>query len=131
MVTQIQKKIHFVLASRRLRNYLCTILVDDATVEGVQQVHDVVYSHFAAHLKARNVVRPGVENLQFCALSYAEGGGLIKPFFVEEVNVAMWDYDSFKSPGPNDINLGFIKDFWLDLKDDLMRFVSEFLIMGS
>ena len=38
----------------------------------------------------------------------------------------MWDCDSLKSPGPDGINFGFIKDFWLDMKDDIMRFVSEF-----
>jgi len=55
-----------------------------------------------------------------------EGGGLIKPFSVDEVKEAIWDCDSFKIPGPDGVNFGFIKDLWLDLKDDVMRFVSEF-----
>jgi len=55
-----------------------------------------------------------------------EGGSLIKPFLVAEVKEAIWECDSFKSPGPDDVNFGFIKDFWPELKDDVMRFVSEF-----
>lgn len=43
-----------------------------------------------------------------------------------EIKEAIWDCDSFKSPGPDDINFGFIKQFWLELKDDFMRFVVEF-----
>jgi len=39
---------------------------------------------------------------------------------------AVWDCDSNKSPGPDGINFGFIKEFWLDMKDEIMRFVFEF-----
>jgi len=52
--------------------------------------------------------------------------GLIKPFSLDEVKAAVWDCDSFKSPGPDRINFGFIKDFWHEMKDKIMRFVSEF-----
>lgn len=38
--------------------------------------------------------RPGVENLPFKTLSHVEGGGLVKPFSVDEVKVAVWDCDS-------------------------------------
>jgi len=51
---------------------------------------------------------------------------LIKPFSVEEVHALVWDYDSFKSPGPDGVNFGFIKEFWQVLKDDIMRFFTEF-----
>ncbi|MCI34932.1 cysteine-rich receptor-like protein kinase, partial [Trifolium medium] len=30
------------------------------------------------------------------------------------------------SPGPDGINFGFIKDFWAELRGDVMRFISEF-----
>ena len=56
---------------------------------------------------------------------------MIKPFSLDEVKVAMWDYDSYKSRGPDGINFGFIKDFWLDMKDDIMRFISEFHMNGK
>jgi len=38
----------------------------------------------------------------------------------------VWDCDSNKSPDPDGINFGFIKEFWPDMKDEVMRFVSEF-----
>jgi len=50
----------------------------------------------------------------------------LSPVSVKEVKVAIWDCDSFKSPDPDGINFDFIKDFWLDLKEDIMRFVTEF-----
>jgi hypothetical protein len=55
-----------------------------------------------------------------------ERGGLTKPFSEAEVKAAVWDCDSYKSPGPDGINFGFYKDFWDVLRGDVMRFISEF-----
>jgi len=109
-----------VLASRRRRNSLCSIVVDGVLVEGVQPVRNVVCSHFANHFRAQRAARPGIGHLQFRQLSCMEGGSLIKPFFVNEFKAVVWDCDSFKSPGPDAINLGFIKDFWVEMKDDIV-----------
>jgi len=42
------------------------------------------------------------------------------------VKQAVWNCDSCKSPGPDGVNFGFIKEFWNLLKDDLLRFMVEF-----
>ncbi|MCI16818.1 cysteine-rich receptor-like protein kinase, partial [Trifolium medium] len=89
--------------------------------EGVHPIRQAVVSHFASHFKASNVERLGVDNLQFQRLSPLKSGSLTKPFSVAEVKVAVWDCDSFKSPGPDGINFGFIKDFWAELHEDVMR----------
>ena len=51
---------------------------------------------------------------------------MIRPFLVEEVKQTIWDCESFKSPGPDGINFGFIKDFSNELKDDFMKFLLDF-----
>ena len=51
---------------------------------------------------------------------------MIKPFTLEEVKAAVWDCDNFKSPGPDGISFGFLKDFWDMLKNDVMRLLVEF-----
>ncbi|MCI12989.1 endonuclease/exonuclease/phosphatase family protein, partial [Trifolium medium] len=45
---------------------------------------------------------------------------------MEEVKAAVWDCDSYKSPEPNEINFGFIEEFWVDFIDDIMRFITDF-----
>ena len=120
------KFFHSVLSSRRRRNALSSVLVDGVEIEGVQPVRHTVFTHFAGHFQAQNVERPSVANLPFRTLSVLEGGRLIILFSVDEVKAAVWDCDSFKSPGPDGVNFGFIKEFWHILKDDIMRFVSEF-----
>jgi hypothetical protein len=120
------KYFHSMLASRRRGNTISSVQVDGTTLEGVHPIRQAVFSHFANHFKVSSMVRPGVENLRFNRLSVAEGSSLIRPSFEAEVRAAVWDCDSFKSPGPDGVNFGFFKDFWEDLKGDVLRFVSEF-----
>lgn len=42
------------------------------------------------------------------------------------MKLAVWDCDSFKSPSPNEINVGFIKYLRDVLKDEMMCFFAEF-----
>jgi hypothetical protein len=120
------KYFHSVLASRRRGNAISVIQADGATLEGVTPIRQAVFSHFASHFKALNMVRPECDNLLFRRLSQVESDSLTKPFSEAEVKAAVWDCDSYKSPGPDGVNFGFYKDFWEDLKVDVMRFISEF-----
>jgi hypothetical protein len=119
------KYFHSCLESRRRRNALTSILVDGQWVEGVQPIRQAVFTHFSSHFRAVRTGRPRVENLEFSTLSPLEGGSLVKPFTVEEVHAAVWDCDSYKSPGPDGINFGSLKEFWPELKDDIMRFITS------
>jgi hypothetical protein len=105
------KYFHSMLATRRRGNAISSVQVDGATLEGVHPIRQAVFSHFATHFKARNVVCPGVDNLIFNRLTAVEGSSLITPFSEAEVRAAVWDCDSFKSPGPDGVNFGFFKDF--------------------
>jgi hypothetical protein len=100
------------------------IQVDGVQVEGVQNVRAAVFNYFSSHFKAINVERPGVEDLDFSRLSMAESSNLTWPFTLDEGKHTIWDCYSFKSQGPDGINFGFIKQFWMELKDDFMRFVT-------
>ncbi|GAU40913.1 hypothetical protein TSUD_297190 [Trifolium subterraneum] len=76
-------------------------------------------------LRLYNEDRFGVDNLVFKRLSPLESS-LTIPLSVAEVKAVVWDCDSYKSPGPDRINFGFIKDFWDVLQGDVMRFILEF-----
>jgi len=123
------KYFHSMLSSRRRRNAICSVLVNGVKVEGVHP--EAVFNHFAQLFKAQDVERANISNLHFRTLSVGEEGSLIKPFSEGEVKEAIWDCDSFKSPAPDGVNIGFIKEFWTEVKDDVMRFVSEFHINGK
>jgi len=120
------KYFHSALVRRRRRNAIVSLVVNGTLVEGVQPIRNAVFSHFRDHFEAPIVARPGAENLSFNTLTTAEGTGLIKPFSEAEVKAAVWDCESFKSPGLDGVHFGFIKDFWDQLKGDVMRFISDF-----
>jgi len=120
------KKIHGIMSSRRRCNAIQMVQVNGIQVEGVQNVRTTVFDHFSAHFKARCSLRPGVEDLNFRRLSYADSGNLTRPFSLEEVKQTIWDCDSLKSLGPDCISFRFIKEFWSELKVDFMRFMFEF-----
>ena len=120
------KYFHAIMSGRRRRNGISSILVDNNLAEDVPNLREAVLNHFMNHFKAQDIFRPRVDNLQFRRLSVVEGVHLTCLFNVEEVKAAVWDCNSFKSPGPDGVHLGLIKDFRPDLKIDIMRFVSKF-----
>jgi len=120
------KKFHGIISERRRVNIIYVLHVGSVLVEGVANVREAVFNHFLNHFQSDVVVRPRPVDLNFCMLSYREGEALVKPFSMEELKAAVLDCDSFKCPGPYGVKFGFIKDFWEDLKADLLHFVSDF-----
>jgi hypothetical protein len=82
-------------------------------------IRQAFFSHFVFHFKALNMEKSGADNLHFKHLSQIESESLTKPFSEAEVKAAVWDCDSYKSPGPDGINFGFYKEFWEDLRGDV------------
>ena len=120
------KFFHGVMSGRKRHNTINMVLVDGAYVEGVNHVRSAVFTHFSTHFKSSSASRPGVGGLPFRQLSGVDAGSLILPFSQEEVKQAIWDCDSFKSPGPDGVSFGFLKEFWELIKEDFMRFMTEF-----
>jgi len=114
------------MSNRKRRNGATSFLVNGVMVEGVENVRAAIHSHFSSHFQSRVEERPSMAGLHFRSLSHAEGGGLVKPFSLDEVKVAVWDCDNFKYSGLDKISFGFIKEFWDILKDDVIRFIVEF-----
>jgi hypothetical protein len=114
------------MSCRRLVNAIYTIDVGGVSVEDVSNVRMAVFNHFSNHYKATEVVHPRATDLHFRTLSIREWAAITKPFSMEELKNTVWDCDSYKCPSPDSGNFGFIKDFWLDMKEDLMHFVTDF-----
>lgn len=55
-------------------NSFPSILVNEMVVEGVEEVRDAVYSHYASHFMVVWVNRPDVDNLVFCTVVSMGGG---------------------------------------------------------
>lgn len=125
------KKIHGVMSYRKRSNSIIFLSADSVQIEGMDVVRQMVFQHFHDHFQRHLHVRPNIGGLVFKSLSDTEGAALIKPFLLDEIKAAIWDCDSYKCHGPDEINLDFYKDFWEVLKIDLLNFFGEFFCHGK
>ncbi|MCH93790.1 LINE-1 reverse transcriptase like, partial [Trifolium medium] len=124
------KFFHGIMNSRKRGNSIVSFNVDGRVLEGVAEVRKHVFDHFKHHFRKVNHNRMDIGSLPFSILSSSDGDKLVQPFLMEEIKAAVWDCDSYKSPGPDGVNLGFFKDFWEILKIDLLNFFAEFHRQG-
>jgi hypothetical protein len=124
------KFFHGVMSSRRQSNTIGSLIVEGSTVDRVPEVREAVFHHFSHHFRKKLHHRPDISGLMFKSLTTEDSTGLVQPFLLEEIKEAVWDCDSFKCPGPDGINIGFLKDFWDLLKLDFLNFFSEFYHHG-
>ncbi|GAU11113.1 hypothetical protein TSUD_197370 [Trifolium subterraneum] len=120
------KFFHALANSRKRKNLIVLLDVNGIHVEGVGNIRESIYNHFSSQFKSQRISRPDVGNLDFKTISESEANVLVEEFGEDEIKQEVWDCDSFKSPGPDGVNLGFIKDFWQELKGDFVRFFNEF-----
>ncbi|GAU46317.1 hypothetical protein TSUD_243380, partial [Trifolium subterraneum] len=120
------KFFHGLMSSRRQSNTIISLQADGRVVEGVEEVRWEVFQHFCNHFRKQTVSRPDMQGLSFKTISEDNSAELVKPFLLDEIKAAVWDCDSYKSPGPDGVNIGFFKDFWDLLKVDLLNFFAEF-----
>jgi len=64
---------HSILSSLQRRNSIVALMVNGTLVEGVLPIRNAVFSHFKDHYTTSFTTPPGIENLSFKNLSYAEG----------------------------------------------------------
>jgi hypothetical protein len=83
------KFFHGTLSSRRRVNTISVINVGGVMIEGVSNVREAVFNHFADHFSAPVVERPRPLDLNFRLLSYREGADLVKPFTLDEIKIAV------------------------------------------
>ena len=119
------------MTARRRSNALISIRVNGAQVEGVDGVCGAIFDHFQNHFKLVVVSQLSIDELSFKSISLEDWVVLTLPFSEEEIKQTIWNCDSYKSSGPDCINLGFIKEFWELLKDGLKRFFDGFHRYGK
>ncbi|CAI8616530.1 unnamed protein product [Vicia faba] len=100
------KSFHGVMASRRRSNAIIALAMNNHIVEGVAPIKEAIFQHFLSHFRATVGNHPKIDNLAFKSLSVEAGADLVKQFQLEELKQAVWDCDSYKSPGPDGLNFG-------------------------
>ena len=71
---------HNMMTSRQTQSSIHLIQVGGFLIEGVQNVRTVFFNNFSSHFRALDIVRPGVEGLNFRKLSVAQSSTLVRMF---------------------------------------------------
>jgi hypothetical protein len=120
---------HRCINKRRRENEILSLEWNGRQIKGVSEIKGAIVDHFQDHFSARGV-RPIPANMEFKKINNAEREELVQEFSEDEVRMAVWECDSSKSPGPDGVNFGFVKEFWDEVKDDFIRVMREFHSYG-
>lgn len=76
-------------------------------------------------LKVGDGGRPTLGNMNCSVLGENDCNLLVAPFSEEEIKEAVWNCESYKSPGPDGVSFTFIKKNWEEVKCDFKGFLDE------
>lgn len=63
--------------------------------------------------------RPTLDGVNFNRLSEVDNDLLVAPFHMEEIEVVVRESDGNKSPGADEYNFAFVKEFWYLMKNEV------------
>lgn len=100
-------------------------------VEEPEPIKLAILNHFKCFFSWVDKPRPKLrcDNLQ--KLSREDSLFLEAPFSEEEIWEVLVSCDGNRAPGPDGFNLNFFKVFWHSIKDEVIRFFSEFHASGK
>ncbi|GKV48452.1 hypothetical protein SLEP1_g55265 [Rubroshorea leprosula] len=130
------KFFHRSVKGRWRRNEINSIQIRGDQCRGVNDIKEGVMNYFKGLFSEEEWQRPKLDGISFKQLDEADNDFLTATFSEEDIKNAVWDCDSFKSPGPDGFNFRFIKAMWEEIKQDVIGFVQEFhehgkLVRGS
>jgi len=111
------------------KNILRGLSIDGRWEETPREVKREVNNFFEKKISEVNFPRPSLDGASFKQISKEENQMLIVQFGEQEIKKALWECDS-QCPGPDGIHFNFLKTFWETMKEDTVRFISEFLAHG-
>ncbi|GKV48453.1 hypothetical protein SLEP1_g55266 [Rubroshorea leprosula] len=130
------KFFHRSVKGRWRRNEINSIQIRGDQCRGVNEIKEGVMNYFKGLFSEEEWQRPKLDGVSFKQLDEADNDFLTATFSEEDIKNAVWDCDSFKSPGLDGFNFRFIKAMWEEIKQDVIGFVQEFhehgkLVRGS
>ncbi|KAL8556294.1 hypothetical protein ACS0TY_003931 [Phlomoides rotata] len=108
------------------------LVIEGRWTESVEGIKTGIQKHFERHFNLPITRRPKLPHGLFDkVVDECSNQVLTAKFTEEEVKAAIWECDSDKSPGPDGFSLGFIKECWNELKEEIMEMMGEFHQHGN
>ncbi|KAK3199589.1 hypothetical protein Dsin_023004 [Dipteronia sinensis] len=111
---------------RKRSNHIGDISFEGKNLKDPLQVKAGVCNFFKSHFQNVTWTRPSIVGLNLKRFSDDEREVLEEDFSTEEVRSALCNCNGNKAPGPDGLNLHFIKSNWEVIREDFMEFLKEF-----
>ncbi|KAE8721931.1 pentatricopeptide repeat-containing protein [Hibiscus syriacus] len=122
------KFFHTCASIRRRLNSLYALNVDGVITKDPGLIKSRVREHFFKAFNCCSTMEVEGINLDFAKISPQQNLLLEKEFTEDEIWGTINSCDSNKAPGPDGLNMGFFKNFWLSLKGDILKFFHNFYL---
>ncbi|XVE88638.1 hypothetical protein DITRI_Ditri19aG0085600 [Diplodiscus trichospermus] len=103
---------HMVASARRRSNWINQIVVQGNSLSEPKEIKEGVAAHFENHFNKRMAVELVELNCSLKKLEESSKNDLERPFSCGEILEAVNDYGQSKAPGPDGLNLDFIRSNW-------------------
>ncbi|GKC55391.1 hypothetical protein Tco_1078136 [Tanacetum coccineum] len=117
----------------RLHQYLgkSPVITDGEWIVGLLAVKSVFLKYLSTQFSSPVSPRICFADQFTNSLSFEQQADLERNISNEEINSAVWDYGTNKSPGPNSFTFEFFRRYWKLLKHDIVAVVKEFFASGT
>ncbi|KAJ0455536.1 putative RNA-directed DNA polymerase [Helianthus annuus] len=122
---------HDVVNGNTSNNRIHGLHIDGVWTISPPLVKDYVFSFFASKFEEPIASRSKLECPNLSFVSEEEASMLVSPFTVQEIKSVVWDCEGDRAPGPDGINLNFVKRFWDKLQDDFVSLFNHFFTSES
>ncbi|KAH1150639.1 hypothetical protein GYH30_044590 [Glycine max] len=122
---------HLLMNSKRSNTEVKGVLINGIWVEDPISVKEEVRRFFNERFTEPEQRRPILNGTRFQGIGLHHNEMLVANFLEDEIQAAVWECGSEKSPGPDGLNFKFIKHFWRTMKPDISRFIAEFHANGA
>lgn len=112
---------------RRRRNQILGILVNDTWITEPDTIKRIFYDHFASFFNATGkepIFHLGTP--QPTSLTLSQSSGLERQFSLDEIESTLNEMDPHKAPGPDGLNVGFLKSHRHILKAEIKSLFDNF-----
>ena len=111
---------HIRMNANRNRNCIKGIFIDGVWTDDPHKVKEEIRNFFSKRFQESDAQRPNIDGISFRTIDQQQNSLLVAPFQEIEIQNAVGECGSDKSPGLDGFNFRFIKQFWDILKPDIL-----------
>ncbi|KAJ0877963.1 putative RNA-directed DNA polymerase [Helianthus annuus] len=125
------KYFHSLVNLRKASNSIPGLVINGRWESDPARVKKEIMFYFRSRFKEEWEVRPLISYEGNKTLGEEEKNFLIQTFSLEEIKVAVSECGSDKAPGPDGLNMRFIKKFWHLFEEDFLEVLNAFHANGE